>query len=319
MRRKLRVVSLVGLFALGFGGLAVAQAVPKITGKQIRPKGRELQGKPKNLQLIATLPLLTRLSGAAHGVFDVGSTLNVTGRNLPARGALVMRVASLSGTFADLSVLRWSTTEVLGSFDAAQRSALFGGSSAAELDAVVGLYDPRARAWVSNTLRLRVRAQRPRATPSTPDADGDGAIASELGGFDCDDTDPKRFPGQTEICDDRDDDCDPVTVGDRDADGDGFVDCACTNEGRTATFCDCDDRRADVHYGNPETCDGVDNDCDGSVDEGVGILMYVDGDGDGYGTGAARQRSCELRPGVSVFGNDCDDRDAKKTPLSGCP
>jgi len=48
-----------------------------------------------------------------------------------------------------------------------------------------------------------------------PDGDGDGAIATACGGDDCDDSDPERFPGNTEICDadDRDEDCDPTTFG----------------------------------------------------------------------------------------------------------
>ena len=44
-----------------------------------------------------------------------------------------------------------------------------------------------------------------------------------------------------------------------DADGDGFK----TNQ-------DCDDTNAAIHPGAPELCDGVDNNCDGQVDEGCG-------------------------------------------------
>ena len=42
----------------------------------------------------------------------------------------------------------------------------------------------------------------------------------------------------------------------RDADGDGFY-----------SYEDCDDHNAAVHEGAPELCDGVDNDCNGRVDE----------------------------------------------------
>lgn len=63
----------------------------------------------------------------------------------------------------------------------------------------------------------------------TPDADGDGYAAVACGGNDCDDTDPERSPGLTEICDAQgnDEDCDTSTVGDRDLDGDGYIDAMC--------------------------------------------------------------------------------------------
>lgn len=62
-----------------------------------------------------------------------------------------------------------------------------------------------------------------------PDDDGDGYQAASCGGTDCDDTNPNRFPGNAEVCDAQnlDEDCDPTTVGELDADGDGFTDMAC--------------------------------------------------------------------------------------------
>lgn len=40
------------------------------------------------------------------------------------------------------------------------------------------------------------------------DEDGDGSYAMSCGGDDCDDTDPRRFPGAAELCDELDNNCD---------------------------------------------------------------------------------------------------------------
>ena len=98
------------------------------------------------------------------------------------------------------------------------------------------------------------------------------------------------------------DDTDVTAVTD-DADGDGY-----TSEE------DCDDSDADVHPGASEACDGVDNDCNGEIDEGVQSTFYVDTDGDGFGSDAGMVEACEAPSGFVDNAGDCDDSDAAYNP-----
>lgn len=105
------------------------------------------------------------------------------------------------------------------------------------------------------------------------DRDGDGHRASE---GDCDDDNGMRFPRNVEVADPFgfDEDCDPRTfhgAADGDADRDGFYDRTAYNEGaggEIAAGDDCADGDPAVHPGQPESCNGIDDDCDGEVDEG---------------------------------------------------
>jgi hypothetical protein len=81
---------------------------------------------------------------------------------------------------------------------------------------------------------------------------------------------------------------------------------------------DCDDDDAFVHPDAREFCDGVDNDCDGSVDgpSALGQLdWYEDDDGDGYGDPAsAPVTGCDPGPAWSHDPTDCDDADPSRHP-----
>ena len=142
------------------------------------------------------------------------------------------------------------------------------------------------------------------------DADGDGFDSVECGGNDCDDTDPTRFPTALELCDPDgvDEDCDPVTFGTRDGDGDGFLDARCCNGDNCGD--DCNDTRPGTNPGQAELCDGEDNDCDGSVDEGALRTFYLDMDRDGRGDPSAPTvEACFAPDGYADVAGDCDDAD----------
>ena len=141
-----------------------------------------------------------------------------------------------------------------------------------------------------------------------PDADGDGFASAACGGADCDDTDAARFPGATEVCDDDDEDCDETTFG-PDGDGDGFEYAACCNgPGRCGS--DCDDARPTVNPTGVESCNRVDDDCDGAIDEAVSAIACFDGDGDGRGPVDVSTVGCTVPVGATTTCNDCADAES---------
>jgi len=160
------------------------------------------------------------------------------------------------------------------------------------------------------------------------DGQGDSSASVEscdpVAGFvmnadDCNDTCATCFDGAEETCDARDNDCDGVvddgvtTAYYLDADGDGhgstaFVMNGCSMPaGYVASADDCDDTCDVCWTGASESCDGEDNDCDGSSDEGVTTTYFQDADGDGRGNPAASMPACSMPAGYVSVGNDCDD------------
>ena len=155
------------------------------------------------------------------------------------------------------------------------------------------------------------------------DADGDDARAQECGGMDCDDNDAQRYPGRAEVCDvnDHDEDCDPTTYGFRDADGDGSPDARCCNVDPVSheRYCgrDCDDMAPGVNPNVPEVCNGIDDDCDGMIDENLIVHVTIDADHDGHGSnapGAATMDTCRVEAGWAELADDCDDANANRFP-----
>jgi len=99
-----------------------------------------------------------------------------------------------------------------------------------------------------------------------------------------------------------------------DADGDGYG-----NPSALLNYCvqpygyvsnsgDCDDAFADTYPSATELCDGRDNDCDGTADDGLTFSnYYADADADGYGTGTASNLCSNPGAGYATNNTDCDD------------
>jgi hypothetical protein len=173
------------------------------------------------------------------------------------------------------------------------------------------------------------------------DSDGDGYGAGPVVSFcgdlasgyvaeagDCDDSNGAVYPDQLESCNGLDDDCDgvlddagPELSWHPDTDGDGYGDTSSTvvaacapGEAWTEAGSDCDDTDGAVHPGAVETCNGVDDDCSGSPDDGPVVTWFPDADGDGYGDDAGQFDSVCPPGGEVAVGGDCDDASAEVHP-----
>jgi N-acetylmuramoyl-L-alanine amidase len=162
---------------------------------------------------------------------------------------------------------------------------------------------------------------------------GPSGVYSATKTGDCNDQSPVQAPGATELCNGKDDDCDSQTdeIGAQgctqyysDKDGDGYGNSssgACTC-GPVAGYPvqiggDCNDQDKTKAPGAQEKCNGVDDDCDGQVDEenATGCkAWYLDADGDGFGSSSSK---CLCGPGgdnTSSNSSDCNDNLASTKP-----
>lgn len=180
------------------------------------------------------------------------------------------------------------------------------------------------------------------------DFDGDGygspdssiIVFGELAGyvnnaFDCSDANNSIHPSAVEICDLIDNDCDglidmddPDIIGLQiwyfDADLDGFGD---STTALTACFAplgyilngsDCDDTNPFDTLAYVESCNAIDDDCDGLIDDFDGdiigqLIWYADMDADGVGDFANNTVACFAPDHFVDNYGDCNDADAGVT------
>jgi len=123
------------------------------------------------------------------------------------------------------------------------------------------------------------------------DSDTDGYYSEAGCGTEVDCADGETFlgwhsyPGADELCDGFDNDCDgtideeSIDIFYADLDYDGYVDASSITQAcppppgylreYRALFGECNDNDPNIHPGVPELCDGIDNNCDGNIDENL--------------------------------------------------
>ncbi len=127
-------------------------------------------------------------------------------------------------------------------------------------------------------------------------------------------------------------DCESPQIVYPDTDGDGYGDDSeskpsCDPSGPPAGFTaaggDCDDTEAAVSPVGKEVCDGLDNNCDGRMDDADPSIdmrttdrFYLDSDGDGFGDPdeTVSVRTCAPPAGYVATWTDCDDSRASVNP-----
>ena len=158
------------------------------------------------------------------------------------------------------------------------------------------------------------------------DIDGDGSAD-----FDCDDYQAARFPGNPEVCDGLDNDCDVTTNEDTpgiardaatwypDTDDDGYgsgvaVEQCAPPSGHVSNNQDCDDSDSTINPAVLEVCDGIDKNCDGITDDDLKQTYYADSDDDGFGDPTDAQTGCAQPSDTTIDNTDCDDTDETINP-----
>ena len=163
----------------------------------------------------------------------------------------------------------------------------------------------------------------PCALEPTASLIGGGSYTFGVGGdatFDCDDSRADINPGASEqvVSPAADENCNGFYGCYVDADDDNFAVAGAPATDTFTTGCaaaaqaaveigDCDDANGSRNPAAAERCDGTDNDCDGSTDEGVTTAFYRDADADGWGNSGDVVTACSNPGGRVTAGGDPND------------
>ncbi|MFO0362150.1 MAG: MopE-related protein, partial [Flavobacteriales bacterium] len=240
---------------------------------------------PIDLTGIATVTVLERPTAVISGSAAVcpGNnhtlTINVTGTG-PYSGTINPGAIPFSGTgpvitltVTPVSAITYTLASLLDANCTAQSGDLTG-SAVITMDAPLTWYQDADFDGYHNGVTQLACTQ-----PS-----GYYLLSSILGGGDCNDSNADINPGADEWCNGLDDNCDgfvdeflPGSTYYIDTDGDGFGAgapfTACAQPpGYVTNNLDCNNTNANIRPGATEICNGVDDDCDGIVDEGCGPI-----------------------------------------------
>ncbi len=213
---------------------------------------------------------------------------------------------------------------------------LFGGTSTAKFYAA-------QKTTQAQPIKL-LPQQQARIADSDADRDGYSIIA----GKDCNDNDAAIFPRAREVCNGKDDNCNG-RIDDGLPQNQYFLDMDKDNYGGpagvracslqvaqanalgiiiSANGGDCNENNPAIHPNanevcnglddncngqidetcpQPEICDGKDNDLDGVIDNGVLLSFYKDADLDAFGNPNVVQQACQPPANYVAVSNDCDD------------
>lgn len=94
----------------------------------------------------------------------------------------------------------------------------------------------------------------------------------------------------------------------------GDTTCVSVSDGLVNNNQDCDDSNGTINPIAIESCNNLDDDCNGAIDDGVQNIYYADSDGDGYGDPNNSTLACTLPNGFVIDNTDCNDNNSAINP-----